>query len=124
MAKRLQSSINTPIREGLSWEQTWRGPDEGLIYCWEHGRQERLTRPEDAARAERGELVGLDWKGGVHKKLKTKRARGTLRYLATWQGLRGEDLDIDLEGETVVICSKFGQAVAFSGAIITEAEQE
>ena len=124
MAARLQRSINTPIREGLSWEQTWQGPDDGLIYCWEHGREERLARPEDAARAERGELVGLDWKGGVRKKLKAERARGTLRYLATWQGLRGEDLDIDLGGETIVVCSRFGQAVVFSAATITEAEEE
>jgi hypothetical protein len=89
-----------------------------------HGRQERLARPEDAARAERGELVGLDWKGGVRKKLKTKRARGALRYSATWQGLRGEDLDIDLDAETLVVCSRFGQTVAFSAAIIAEPEEE
>ncbi len=124
MAARLRRSIKTPTREGLSWEQTWRGPDEGLIYCWEHGREERIQRPEDAKRAERGELVGLDWKGGVRKKLKAERVRGTLRYLATWQGLRGEDLDIDVDGETVIVCSRFGQAVAFSGAPITEAEEE
>lgn len=124
MAARLRRSVKAPIREGLSWEETWRGPDDGLIYCWEHGRQERTQRPEDAKRADRGELVGLDWKGGVRKKLKADRMSGTLRYLATWQGLRGEDLDINLEGETVVVCSRFEQTVAFSAAPIAEAEQE
>src|SRR5579871_5461350 len=124
MATWLRRSIDKPIRDGLSWEQTWRGPDDGLIYCWEHGRLERLMRPEDAARAERGELVGLDWKGGVRKRLKTDRARGTLRYLAAWQGLRGEDLHIDVEGQKVVVCSRFGQTVVFSAATISEDSEE
>ncbi len=122
--KRLRRSVKAAIREGLSWDETWRGPDEGLIFCWERGRQERLERPEDALRADRGELVGLDWKGGVRKKLKVEKARGTLKYLATWQGLRGEDLDIDLEGERVIVCSRFKQAVVFSAAPIADAEQE
>jgi hypothetical protein len=124
MAERLQCSIVEPIREDLSWDEMWRGPDNGLIYCWERGRQARLERPEDAMRAEGGELVGLAWKGGVRKKLKMERARGTLNYLATWQGLRGEDLDIDLKGERVIVCSKFKQAVVFSAAPILDEEQE
>ena len=123
MAARLRRSINEPIRQGLSWDETWRGTDNGLIFCWERGRQERLERPEDAARADRGELVGLDWKGGVRKKLKIEKARGTLSYLATWQGLRGEDLDIDREGERVIVCSRFNQAVVFSGAPIMDAQE-
>jgi hypothetical protein len=124
MAARLQRSIIVPIRHGLSWEEMWRGPDNGLIYCWERGRQARLERPEDAARSEGGELVGLVWKGGVRKKLKTDKARGTLNYLATWQGLRGDDLDIDLKGERVIVCSKFKQTVVFSAAAILDAEEE
>ncbi len=123
MAKRLQRSIKEPIRIGLSWHEKWTGPDDGLIFCWERGRQERDERPEHAARAQRGELVPLDWKGGVHKKLKSKYARGTLKYLATWQGIRGEDLSLDLEGETVVTCSKFEQAVVFSSKPIEEPEE-
>ena len=123
MAARLRRSINEPIRQGLSWDETWRGTDNGLIFCWERGRQERLERPEDAARADRGELVGLDWKGGVRKKIKIEKARGTLSYLATWQGLRGEDLDIDLEGERVIVCSRFNQAVVFSAAPIMDAQE-
>ena len=123
MAAKLFRSIDEPIREGLSWRDLWMGPDKGLIWCWERGRQERLERPDDAARAERGELVGLDWKGGVTKKLKVEKMSGTLQYLATWQGLRGEDLDIDLEGHRIVVCSRTGQAVEFS-AKLREVEDE
>jgi hypothetical protein len=110
----LRRSIDEPIREGLTWKELWCGPDNGLIWCWERGRQERLERPDDAARADRGELVALDWKGGVKEKLKMEEKPGTLNYLATWQGLRGENLDIDLDGERLVVCSRFGQAVVFS----------
>jgi hypothetical protein len=124
MSTRLTRSITEPIRDGLTWHETWRGPDEGLIFCWERGRQERLQRPDDAARADKGELIGLDWKGGVRKKLKVAVARGTLRYLATWQGIRGKDLDINLKGETMLVCSRTQQAVVFTAAQITEAEQE
>jgi hypothetical protein len=117
MATRLYRSIDQPIRENLSWIDQWRGPDNGLIWCWERGRQERLERPDDAARADRGELVGLDWKGGVERKLKIEKRPGTLKYLATWQGIRGEDLDIDLEGERTIVCSRTGQAVVFSAEL-------
>jgi hypothetical protein len=68
-----------------------------------------------AARAEKGELVPRDWKGGVKEKLKAETKRGTFQYLATWQGLRGDDLEIDLEGERTVVCTRFGQAVVFNG---------
>jgi hypothetical protein len=101
----------------------WQGPDAGLIWCWERGRQERIERPEDAVRAERGELVGLDWKGGMKKKLKVDVAPGTLKYLATWQGLRGEDLDIDLDGERLIVCSRTGQGVAFSATLPDDDEE-
>jgi len=124
MATRLQRSISEPIRQDLSWHDIWQGPDKGLIYCWEKGRMKRVDQPEDAACAERGELIALVWKGGVRKKLKAETVRGTLNYLATWQGIRGEDLDIDMEGERVIICSKFKQAIVFSAGLIWEAEQE
>jgi hypothetical protein len=117
MATRLYRSVDRPIREGLSWTDTWRGPDNGLIWCWERGRQERLERPDLAARAEKGELVPLDWKGGVKEKLKMEKKPGTLKYLATWQGLRGEDLDIALDGERTIVCSRTEQAVVFSSEL-------
>jgi hypothetical protein len=69
MATHLHRSIGKPIRTGLSWDELWRGPDRGLISCWERGRQRRVTDPELAARADKGELVMLAWKGGVEEKL-------------------------------------------------------
>ena len=101
----------------MSWKETWAGPDNGLIFCWERGRRERLEKPELAARADAGELVPLDWKGGVRKKLEVDNKPGTLYYLATWQGLRREDLNIDLEGECTIVCTKFGQTVVFSAKL-------
>ncbi len=120
MAARLHRSIDQPIREAVSWDDKWLGPDRGLICCWERGRQKRVEEPELAAQADKGELVLLAWKGGVEKKLKIERKLGTLMYLATWQGLRGEDLDIALEDERVIVCSKTGQAVVFSTKIPVE----
>ena len=45
----------------------------------------------------RGELPPLAWKGGADKPIKAGKRVGSLHYLATWQGLRGEPLDIDTE---------------------------
>lgn len=98
----------------MTWEQLWLGSDSGLICCWERGRQKRVEEPQLAARANSGELVVLAWKGGAEEKLKIEKKAGTLMYLATWLGLRGEDLDIAFEDERVIVCSKTGQAVAFS----------
>jgi hypothetical protein len=83
MATHLRLSIDLPIREGLSWEELWLGPDRGLIWCWERGRQLRVEEPELAARADERELVILSWKGGVEKKLKVETKPGTLKILAT-----------------------------------------
>lgn len=123
MKKRLRRSMKEPIRQGLSWQETWRGPDNGLICCWERGREMRVNRPEDARRAEKGELIPLPWKGGVRKKLKADQIPGTLNYLAMWQGMRGEDLDVDPEGEQVVICSRTVQAVVFTAVLPENAEE-
>jgi hypothetical protein len=114
---RLTRAISEPTRSGLTWAELWEGPDHGLIWCWERGRQMRGEAPELAARAGAGELVSLAWKGGVTEKLKVPEKPGTLQYLATWQGLRGEDLDIDVDGRHVVICARTGQGVAFSATL-------
>ena len=122
MFGRLRRSVDQPIREGLSWSDKWEGPDKGLIWCWERGRQKRAEEPDLAARADRGELPILAWRGGVEKKLRTKKKLGTLHYLATWQGLRAEDLSLPLEGECVVVCAKTAQAVVFSARLPEEEE--
>lgn len=117
MGTRLKRSISKPIRENMSWSERWDGPDNGLIWCWERGRQKRDEEPELASRAVKGELIKLAWKGGVNKKHDTEKLIGSLQYLATWQGLRGEDLDLALEDEHIIVCSKTGQAVAFSAKL-------
>ncbi len=121
MTTRLHRSVHQPIREGLSWDERWMGPDKGLIWCWERGRQKRVEEPEFAAQADKGELVVLAWKGGVDKKLKMERKPGTLQYLATWQGLRGEDLELTLE-DVSIVCTKTGQTVVFSSTLPKDEE--
>ena len=47
-------------------------------------------------------------------KIQKKEKYGSLNYLAQWQGLRGEDLDIDLTAERETICAKTGMKVIFT----------
>ena len=119
MSTRLQRRMSLPIREGLDWDQRWRGADRGLIFCWERGRQKRVEDTELADRATKGELVTLAWKGGVDRKVKNEQKVGTLRYLATWQGLRGEDLDIQVDEEITITCAVTGQPVVFQASVAT-----
>jgi hypothetical protein len=122
MATHLHRSIDQPFREGLSWSEKWQGSDNGLIFCWERGRQIRVRNPNLAARADNGELVILAWRGGVEEKLKTGNKSGTLNYLATWQGLRGEDLNLDLDIRRVIVCTRTQQAVEFGEYFLGEDE--
>lgn len=108
-------SIETPLRSSLSTQEAWFAEDDGLITCWERGRQMAKERPELAAAAADGELVSLPWKGGLEQAIKAKRKYGTLRYLAMWQGLRGESLDIDTERERELFCKRFGVTVTYTG---------
>ncbi len=116
---RLNRSIAQPIREGLVRAAMWEGDDGGLIWCWELGRIFRNEGRPIAAKAALGELPVGDWKGGVEKKLKADKA-GSLQYLAQWQGMRGEDLVIDFESDVRLICTRTGQAVLFSAALVDE----
>lgn len=104
MARLVQRSREEPARAGATWEERWRGDDRGLVTCWEVGRALAAKQPELAERAKRGELPVLGWKGGVERKL-TVRKYGTRNYLAQWQGLRGNDLDIDLDHEYELTCA-------------------
>jgi len=79
-------------------------------------------RPALAAQATGGQLVVLPWKGGVEKAIKKKQKFGTLFYLAMWQGLREEDLNIDSTEEITLNCTATGMAVVFTGDIAKYAE--
>ena len=111
MSKSIYRSCHEPIRENPSFDERWQGPDNGLITSWEVGRRRSIESPELAEQAKNGELPILGWKGGVEKKTQKKEMYGCLNYLAEWQGLRGEDLDIDLTEEREIICSKTGMKV-------------
>lgn len=108
------------MRDGLTWQQRWEGPDQGLICCWERGRQLRNEQPELAKRAESGELVTLPWKGGTAKldqddgKKRNQKKKGSLNYVAMWQGLRNENLNVSREGVISIKCSATGRSVVFS----------
>lgn len=106
--------ITDPLRSNLTWEERWAQADKGLIDCWETGRAKAMQDPELAQKAQAGELPVLGWKGGVTKALKKNTKFGALKYLAQWQGLRGEDLDIDPSQEYVFTCSKTGMCVTFT----------
>jgi hypothetical protein len=109
---KLHRSIAEPIRT----EARWDGPDQGLIACWERGRTKSREDIPLASRAKKGELVVLPWKGRVEKASRAKKY-GPLYYLAMWQGLRGEDLNIDTELETELVCTATGGKVIFTNDI-------
>lgn len=110
MATSLNRSVEVPIRSGLSTDELWSGSDRGLIWCWERGRQKRDEEPGLATRASNGELIPLAWK------------RGAIQNLATWQGVRGENLDIALDGERTIVCSVSGRSFVFKAGVLPEEE--
>lgn len=111
---RTQRSIQEPIRTGLDWHQTWTEADKGLIKSWEIGRQRAELEPALAEACRDGALPPLGWKGGSDRQLKKLEKFGGLHYLAEWQGLRGEDLDIDQAEEPTITCTKTGMIVTFT----------
>lgn len=106
--------ITVPVRPKLTWEETWQGPDQGLIRCWEIGRERAQKMPGLAEQCRAGELPVLGWKGGVARALKKKEKYGALKYLAQWQGLRGEDLQVQADRETTLTCTRTGMMVTFT----------
>jgi hypothetical protein len=114
MDKLVFRAKSEPTREGLSWDEIWKGLDGGLIRCWETGRARRVANPDLARKVESDELPILGWKGGVENKLVNIVKYGSLNYLAEWQGLRGENLEIDASSETTLICAKTGMKVIFN----------
>lgn len=111
---RIYRRFTEPDRENLTWEEKWRQEDRGLIKNYEVGRALSKTDSDLAEKAKKGELPVLCYKGGVEKTLKKKEKIGALNYLAMWQALRGEDLDIDMENEVIIVCAKTKVAVTFT----------
>jgi hypothetical protein len=119
---KITRSINQPIREGLSWHELWDNHDNGLVACWENGRELSQKDPDKAQRAKNGELIRLGWVGGVSKKLEVDTFHGTLFYLARWQGLRNDDLNIDVDADTFLECTKTGQIAKYNSTYVTQNE--
>jgi hypothetical protein len=115
LSLRIYRDIAEPIRVGLSMTERWHGSDRGLIWCWELGRIYREEGRDIAIRAQRGELPleKNGWRGGVERKLIAESKSGTLSYLAQLQGMRGENLDIDLFASIALVCSRTGQSVIY-----------
>lgn len=113
---RVQRSIDRPVRTGLTVEELWLGADRGVIAAWERGRAiaRESGRDELLAAVRAGQIPILPWKGGLERALKGKQKFGTMRYLAMWQGLRGDDLDVDLSRDIQVTCSATGVVVTFT----------
>ncbi len=113
MAK-IYRSFSEPIRQNLTWEETWRSEDKGLIKNYEVGKELAIRNPELSEKAKRGELPTLGYKGGSDIDLIQKSKVGALNYLAQWQALRGEDLDIDTDEEIILTCTKTNIEVTFT----------
>lgn len=111
---KIYRKYSEPLRQDLSWEETWRREDRGLIKSYEVGKMLALKQPELAEKAKRGELPTLGYKGGSDINLKLKKKLGALNYLAQWQALRGEDLSIDTDEEIVLTCAKTKIEVTFT----------
>ena len=111
---RIFRNFAEPDRENLTWEETWKREDKGLIKNYEVGRALGIKNPELVEKAKNGELPVLGYKGGVEKALIKKEKVGALNYIAKWQALRGENLDIDLDKEIVLTCTKTDMIVTFT----------
>lgn len=108
-------STTEPMLENQSWDERWKSHDKGLIACWESGRQKGKEDSNLALLARKGELVILPWKGGIEKATKLNHKYGSLFYLAMWQGLRGDNLDIFTDKEAKLVCSRTSMSITFTG---------
>jgi len=112
----IKRSIETNIRTSPTFEERWRGQDQGMITAWEVGRKRAIENPELKNATLNNELPVLGYIGGYEKTLSIKFKYAPFHYLAEWQGLRGDDLDIDSirdEGK-VIVCSKTNMKTIFT----------
>ena len=114
---KIYRSIAEPIIDMPRYKERIDGYDKGLINAWQVGRSLAMRDLDVAAKVKNGELPVLHVKGGVEKRVKVVKI-GSLWYLAMWQGMRGEDLDIDMETEVEMICSRTGVKVLYTFDIV------
>jgi len=120
----VRRSVAEPIRQRLDWGTRWESDDRGLIAAWERGREKARESPELAAAVSSGVLPTLPWKGSGERKTKQGWRYGSLLYLAMWQGLRGEDLQVSLADDHQIVCSSTGMRVVFTSDEARLAEEE
>ena len=106
--------INTPLREELSPDILWRSEDRGLIHAWEFGRRQSLRHPELKEAARKKELPPLPFQGGYDKQLEAKFQYGSLHYYCMLQGLLESDLNVDINQEYPLVCSRTGMGVVYT----------
>ena len=115
---RVQRAITEPPRVAPDWAARWGSREAGLVTSGERGRELAGQDPELGAAAKDGALVPLSWKGGVATPARGARAPrrkyGSFFYLAMWQGLRGDDLDIDADACPPLVCVRHGTVVVFT----------
>lgn len=109
-----QASASNPPPVEQDYDIRMNGPDGGIVNAWLAGLSMRSRLPKLATAAEAGELPVLPYRGGVERALKTKSRVGSLLYVAMWQGLRGNDLDVDTSVEPVLTCARHGVTVRFT----------
>ncbi|WP_419178548.1 hypothetical protein [Pseudomonas syringae] len=114
MMTRLFRKNDAPPRVELMHAQVWDAEDEGIIQCWENGRELAVTSQDLAKKCLENELPILAWKGGVSRDMKLRKKFGSFKYLAQWQGLRGEDLNIDRTKKYQLVCSLTKIVVTFT----------
>lgn len=107
--------IDRPPPQHEDWDARWGTLERTIVTCWLVGIDFARQAPDVAIAASRGELPVLPWKGGVDIAPKTLAKVGALQYLAMWQGLRREDLAINLDQEVEQACSRTGVVVTFTG---------
>ncbi|RZA22970.1 MAG: hypothetical protein EOP02_15595 [Proteobacteria bacterium] len=108
-------ALDAAVSTQLTWDERWEGADRGLLCSWSRGVEKARDTPLLSEQALRGELPPLAWKGGADKPIKAGKRVGSLQYLATWQGVRGEPLDIDTDALATLTCSAFKTVVTFTG---------
>lgn len=114
---RIVHEAGRPIELPQGWDDRWEGPDDGLIATYVRGTEIGADNASLRASALAGELPVLPWAGGLASRIKSKTKMGSLHYLAMWQGIRGESLNIETSEQTKLTCTKFGITVTFTGDI-------